>query len=73
MEVLSSETVDTVIATKSAPIVVHTEQTVNQVLEELAKNKIISAPVLDLHSHKPLGFVDMLDLVWFALDLTKVQ
>jgi len=70
MELLKTCGIDTVVTKKSTPIVFHSEQSVNEVLEELSLNKITSAPVLDLKTNKALGFVDMLDLVHFALNLT---
>jgi predicted transcriptional regulator len=67
-DLLKSVEIETVLATRT-PIVLHAEESVNQVLEELSKNHITSAPVYDLDTKTPIGFVDTLDLVWCALDI----
>ena len=69
-ELLKSVSVNSAIGTRT-PIVLHAEETVNQVLEELSKNHITSAPIYELDTKTPIGFVDTLDLVWFALDIAN--
>jgi len=57
------------VAQPRPPIVFHSEQTVEEVMDVMHQNQITSAPVLELSSNKLLGFIDMLDLVWFLLDI----
>jgi len=70
-DLFNSCLVETVAQNKATPIIFHSEQTVNELLEELSNSHISSAPVLDLGTNEPLGFVDTLDLAHFLLEGTK--
>jgi len=60
--------IQTMIPLKGTPIVCHSEQRIHDVLEELSSQNLTSVPVLDLKTKKPLGFVDLLDIVHFILN-----
>jgi len=69
MELLKKCLVDEIAKIKPNAIVFHSEQSVDEVLHMMHDNQITAAPVLELDTNKPLGFIDMLDLVWFVLDM----
>ena len=54
-DLLKGINVDEILSKKRSIIVVHGEETINNVLEEIASNKITSAPVINLATKTPLG------------------
>jgi len=68
-KVLTGTKVIDILVQKRHLVLLHSSQTVEQCLEELTREGITAAPVVDLDTGHCLGFLDMLDLVAFALDI----
>jgi len=50
---------------------VHTTDTASSTLKMLMKNNILSAPILDKEKNEYIGFIDMVDLVTFLVDISQ--